>query len=171
VGIDTFTGDVHSGLYEPEVLVKLRGAHDPDYGAFSRLFVSRFDEAVEEFSPCSIDLLHIDGLHTYEAVKHDFLTWLPKLSSRGIVLFHDTAITTNPDFGVWQFWREIRDRYPSFSFSHGNGLGVLAVGGDQGEAVLELLGANGNSDGEWLRDFFRTLGRRITLSEPALGLR
>ena len=172
VGIDTFEGDSHSGFYPAGVLEMLQKAHNPDYGAFSKLLVSTFDDAQPKFADGSIDLLHIDGCHTYEAVKHDFENWLPKLSNRGVVLFHDTAITDNPSFGVWRFWREVQanvpGRYPGgFSFSHGNGLGCLVVG-SEAKDVLAFCKAERNSDGEWLRGFFRTLGTRITLSEPEL---
>lgn len=36
-----------------------------------------------------IDLLFIDGDHSYEMVKLDVLYWLPKLKENGIVVFHD----------------------------------------------------------------------------------
>ena len=127
--IDTWTGDAQTGSYGPEILENLRAYHDPLYGRFSNLLQSTFDAAAPQFPNASIDLLHIDGLHTYDAVRHDFDTWLPKISSRGIVLLHDTQVKQG-GFGVFRLWEELAGRYPSFEFTHGHGLGMLALGGE-----------------------------------------
>src|SRR5205085_307541 len=78
--VDTWRGDEHSGFYSDDVFQEFSRYHDPRYSHFSRLIRSTFDDAVSHFDAGSIDLLHIDGLHTYEAVKHDFETWRGKLS-------------------------------------------------------------------------------------------
>lgn len=38
-----------------------------------------------------VDLLFIDGDHSYEAVSRDLAVWLPKLSAGGLVILHDIA--------------------------------------------------------------------------------
>jgi hypothetical protein len=136
--VDTWQGDAHSGEYGPEILQRLRAFHDPNFGGFSRLMQTTFDAAAPEFPEGSIDLLHIDGMHTYEAVRHDYLNWLPKLSPRGVVLFHDTA-ERGGDFGVWKLWEEIAPGKPSANLPHGHGLGILAVGHEQPPAFLDFL--------------------------------
>ncbi|MBR0667183.1 glycosyltransferase [Roseomonas hellenica] len=144
-GIDSWEGDPHAGTYDGEgVLAELRARHHRHEPA-SVLIRRRFDEAVEEFAPGSIDLLHIDGLHTYEAVRADFECWAGRLSERAVVLFHDTMVT-RADFGVHRFWAEISAGRPSYNFSHGHGLGVLCVGAQAPPAfrkLLDLLGAEG----------------------------
>jgi len=160
--VDTWQGDAHAGQIEREVLVKLKDYHDPLYGDFSRLVESTFDEALDDFADGSIDLLHIDGFHTYEAVHHDFETWQPKMSTRGIVLFHDTTVRER-DFGVWKFWDEVKQNRPFFEFLHSHGLGVLFVGEDLPEELQLLFAADKNQTAV-IRKFFNSLGERIELA-------
>ena len=157
--VDTWQGDPHAGLYGPEVLEELRDYHDTKYGDFSRLMQTTFDEAVGEFKDGSIDLLHIDGLHTYEAVKHDFETWLPKLSRRGVVVFHDIHVR-QADFGVWKVWEELRQKYPSLDFTHGHGLGVIGVGKNQAPLIESMFQIKGE-ELEDLNKLFSGLGKRF----------
>jgi hypothetical protein len=161
-GVDHWQGDSHTGAYGAGVLEELREYHEPHYAGFSQLLQSTFDEAVQQFPDGGIDLLHIDGWHTYEAVCHDFKTWQPKLSSRAVVLFHDTNVRTN-DFGVWRLWQELSAAHPHFEFMHGSGLGVLVYGSEAPPAALALAGVRG-PDAEAVRSFYFALGHRLSLA-------
>lgn len=125
--VDTWQGDEHAGSYSEEIYEKVFQHNEENYKTFSNLMRMTFDEAVDKFEDRSINLLHIDGLHTYEAVKHDFKTWLPKMADGGVVLFHDTQVRER-DFGVWELWAELKQFYSlSIEFRHSNGLGVIKL--------------------------------------------
>jgi len=161
--VDHWQGDEHAGQLNSDAVFKsLREYHDPRFATFSELIRSTFDDAARRFQPGSIDLLHIDGLHTYEAVRHDYENWLPKLSSKAVVLFHDTD-EHSVEFGVWNFWSEISAGRPHFEFLHGHGLGVLAVGADVPAEVLSFLDQAAKHPDRF-RGYFAALGSRIDCS-------
>ena len=167
--IDTWEGDEHTGYYDEQVLVDLLDYHDPRYAGFSRLVRSTFDDAVEHFEDGSIDLLHIDGLHTYEAVRHDYERWRPKLSSRAVVLLHDTNVHEH-DFGVHRLWAELIEQHPSFEFVHGHGLGVLGIGTEISGRVKMLLRSGSDDQVAATRAAYARLGSAIRLSSEVREL-
>jgi len=125
--IDSWKGDEHSGFYGEEIYQSVVEITRKFYAKQRiRLVRKYFDEAVDDFENESIDILHIDGLHTYDAVKNDFSKWFPKVKPTGIIIFHDILVA---DFGVWKLWEEIKnnykDRYNFIEFVHNYGLGVM----------------------------------------------
>jgi GT2 family glycosyltransferase len=157
--VDTWEGDPHAGNYDNKIYSELNTFNHQRYVAFSCLIKKTFDDALSDFADGSIDLLHIDGYHTYEAVKHDFETWLPKMSKKGIILFHDVTVR-RADFGVWRFWNEISAQYPNFHFNHGHGLGVLFVGETYPEGNIERLFNIDDDEKGAFRELFSYLGKR-----------
>jgi predicted O-methyltransferase YrrM len=60
-----------------------------------------------------LDVLFIDGDHTYEGVKKDFELYSPFVRSGGLIAFHDIvdARKLDPTCNVNLFWNEIKDNY------------------------------------------------------------
>ena len=157
--VDTWRGDEYAGLYGEEIFAEVNAYHQERYAGFSRLLRMTFDDAVTYFADESIDMLHIDGLHSYEAVRHDFETWLPKLAPGAVVMFHDTNVRER-HFGVWKLWEELQVRYPNnLEFVHSHGLGVLQLSNAPDNRKLEWLLPN-SPEKQRLINYFAALGSR-----------
>jgi GT2 family glycosyltransferase/tetratricopeptide (TPR) repeat protein len=155
--VDHWEGDAHAGRFSDEVYQDLLAFNQQHYAAFSELVRMEFDAAAGTFEDGSIDLLHIDGFHTYEAVRHDHDTWKRKLSPRAVVLFHDTNVRRD-DFGVYRLFAELAAGLPHFEFLHGHGLGVIAHGPQAPAAIRQLCAASHGSATLSIRDRFAAVG-------------
>lgn len=67
--------------------LRSRGVHQ-----VVRLLRGRSTEVLEQ-APRRIDMLFIDGDHSYSAVRHDFDTYSPRIPTGGVIAFHDVGST------------------------------------------------------------------------------
>lgn len=129
-GIDTWSGDDFTTVdYQEDIYGAYKKVQDTCF-ADQHAYMLRmtFDEAVSSFEDASIDLLHIDGSHKYEDVKHDFYTWKDKVKNTGIILFHDVSDDRlfGKVMGSHIFWEEVKKGFPyTIEFPFSFGLGVL----------------------------------------------
>jgi predicted O-methyltransferase YrrM len=65
------------------------------------------DQKTWENIPAEIDFAFIDASHSYEAVKVDSEQTFKKLSSRGVVLWHDYSENETAERGVGKYIREL----------------------------------------------------------------
>jgi hypothetical protein len=130
VAVDTWEGDEHTGRYGPGYLEQFNGVWRNRFPGLAVRQVQRpFDEARTEVADASVDILHLDGCHTYEAARHDYETWSGSVRRGGVILFHDIAVRdTDRGFGVYELWDELKARFPTAEFGHSFGLGVLFNG-------------------------------------------
>jgi len=137
-GIDSWEGDKHTGKYDESILNLVKKIKKTYYKNLNiHLLKTYFDDAVKNFKDKSIDILHIDGLHTYKGVKHDFETWKRKVKKNGIILFHDTN-EYKLDFGVYKLWKLLKKKYSNIDFLHSHGLGVLIKNDSKLEKFISL---------------------------------
>lgn len=134
--VDTWVGEEHAGFYGEEVFDIVKKTVDSCFPKqYVQMLRKTFDEALGDVPESSVNLLHIDGFHSYDAVKHDYSTWFSRLAENGIVLFHDIAPSAG--YGSAIFWAELKNKYPSFEFvDHSFGLGVLFPKGGASYAIL-----------------------------------
>ena len=165
VAIDLWEGDEHAGFYGESVFSSFQNVFNKKYSNVGDYLRMSFDDASVLFEDESIDILHIDGLHTYEAVKHDYETWRSKLVKNGVILFHDTNVFER-GFGVWRLWEEISSDVASFEFKHTHGLGVLAFGNQDENPIVRLFEMINNSESlsEYFENHFSRLGE-LTFNE------
>ena len=93
------------------------------------------EQVSEKLGDRKIDFLFIDGDHTYEGVKKDFLIYSKFVRKGGLIAFHDIR-TVRPGCGVEEFWEELS---PSISKENcweftkkdygpaGAGIGVIRI--------------------------------------------
>ena len=145
--VSTWHGDLHSPAYGDKVHSEVERYNAERYSSFSHLLRTTPDDALAWFPERSIDLLHIGGPHTYEAVKHDFEAWYPKVSPGGMMLLHGIGVGS-ADFCARQLWEEISQAHEAFEFHHSHGLGIIRKHGPRrGTAgILDYLFAGGNAE-------------------------
>jgi predicted O-methyltransferase YrrM len=172
-GVDLWQGDVHMGSFDEDLYQEMAQFAATRYPGIATLIRKDFNEAAASFADGAIDLLHIDGTHTYEAVMNDFTTWLPKMSERGIILFHDINVTEQnagpsaAKFGVRAVFDKIKASYRHCEFEHCFGLGVLAVGASVPASAVELLDAVHLQE---TRDYFANKGQIVSKHFESLGI-
>lgn len=126
--IDTWEGDNQAGFYSNNVYKEVLNNWKNYHSQRSSMLRCRFEDAVDNFEDNSIDIIHIDGLHTYEAVKQDFNNWKSKLRQNGTIMFHDWNVRET-GYGVWKLWEEIKKskEYQCFETPNGYGLAIATL--------------------------------------------
>jgi len=130
IGVDLFEGDIHTSFRNTYEKVS---TDIEQHSLPIELVKKDFTQYSKEFDK-EIDILHIDGLHTYEAIKNDYQNWSKFVSRKGVILMHDVCIH---GYGIKKFFTELYYPGEKFYFTHSAGLGVLTENKELSDAILK----------------------------------
>lgn len=133
-GIDAFLGDPMVGLKQTynkvnhiskEIKLKF-GINNIDF------IQGLFDDVAKDWNK-EIDILHIDGFHTLEAVENDYNKWSKFCHNNSIILFHDVL---EHHESVGEFFMNT-DGYKILR-KQSSGLGILTVNKQLNDIIQEI---------------------------------
>jgi len=85
----------------------------------------------------TIDILHIEGFHTYKTIKAEYDHWLRYLRSNGTILFH---YKQNEKNGADVYFKELEENKTGYTlFFEQIGLGLFVEKKDVAEYILSMF--------------------------------
>lgn len=140
-------------------LERIREAHDRSYSAVSRRLELPAHEVVEAFEDGSIDLLLPTTPEDVDGFLSNIDAWRSRLSDRAVLILPRTCVSGRSG-GADAFQRLAR-RYQTFEFTHGGGLGLVAVGAMIPRRLRPLFDADAiPARRNVVRAIYARLGRR-----------
>lgn len=108
--------------------------HDPkkhfsafDLNKYIKTYVMTSQHFAKKYKK-KYEYIFIDADHSYQGVKNDFKLFWPRLTSGGIMGFHDITLKglhNGSEYGVWKLWQELK-KENQFSFINGdNAIGFI----------------------------------------------
>ncbi len=135
IGIDIYIKSAHRLHYlskHPENIILLSGS------TRSSQTLAKLEQVL---AGRKIDLLFIDGDHSYEGVKQDFLQYKHLVSKNGHIAFHDIVPDLSARLGLklgvksynWSggvptFWQEIKSQYKYWEFVESQEQDAFGIG-------------------------------------------
>lgn len=124
-----FPRQVYNNSEYEKYVTEIQGdTHDKD-------FVKKVADIAGE-----VDLLFIDGDHSYDGVKQDFENYMSIVKSGGYIMFHDITESdyhNKADCRVHLLWNQLKDLYESWEFFDNNeypgcparsmGIGIIQI--------------------------------------------
>ncbi|MCE8424194.1 MAG: class I SAM-dependent methyltransferase [Candidatus Methanoperedens sp.] len=84
-------------------------------------------ETVDSILDGNVDLLFIDGDHSYEGVKQDFKMYGSLVKNGGLIAFHD-IVKHHDECKVHEFWSEIKHNYNYIEYIDNPNQGCCGIG-------------------------------------------
>ena len=117
-GLDTFQGDPHAGFRDTYAQAE---AYREQLNLHNITWIPGLFADTARSWELPIDILHIDGLHTPQAVTEDYAIWSPFVRDSGVILFHDTVAFPEVGHVVRSLLGYVGE------FTHSAGLGIVCT--------------------------------------------
>lgn len=120
---------------------RIREAHDRSYAGLSKRLSVPPADAPAAIADGSVDLLLASTPEDIERIRSAFEAWRPKFSERAILVIPRTCVEGRR-LGSHAAFRDLAAGRPSFEFTHGDGLGLIAVGRSTPSRLAPLFDAD-----------------------------